>query len=305
MMRKIRGDPMHRYLRAVGFKKFIRKRDIRSLINLSVSDSSHSIVLGDEEERYEYFDKAFGKNFGLRIFGYYEDNGRFNTEYYFPYSENEIVSTTEYCNIERHSDRVSFGGIVEDNAMGVSLIFHLSNGIDFIHDQRMSADPIPVKGIALNGLCTEGKILLPLYKTDRQLEKIRTSEKKRDHLIRNARNGDESAMEKLAMADMNIFQNVSERLAHEDVYSIVDTCFMPYGLESDQYSIIGEILQMDRHVNTLTGEICWRFVLECNNLTLSVMINEDDLMGEPAVGRRFKGDIWLMGKILYDKKPLQ
>lgn len=296
---------MHRYLRAVGFKNFIKKRDIRGLINLCISEPAKSLVLGDNEDRYEYFDKAFGKNFGVRIFGSYDETGRFTEEYYFPYAENEEISTTEYCNIERHSDRISFGGIVEDSAMGVSLIFQLSNGIDYISHQRSVKDPVRIRGIALNGLCTEGKILLPLYKTERQKEKIRTAEERRDHLIQNAKNGDESAMEKLAIADMNIFQNVSERLAHEDVYSIVDTCFMPYGLESDQYSVIGEIRKVDRVVNTLTGEICYQFVLECNNLIVTVMINEDDLYGEPAVGRRFKGDIWLMGKILYYESEFQ
>ena len=102
-------------------------------------------------------------------------------------------------------------------------------------------------------------------------------------------------MESLAVEDMNIFQNVSRRIEREDVYSIVDTCFMPYGLESDQYAVVGEIHKVEKIKNRLTGEECWRLLLECNNLMLSTTINSVDLLGEPAVGRRFKGDIWLQG----------
>lgn len=37
--------------------------------------------------------------------------------------------------------------------------------------------------------------------------------------------------------------------------------------------------------------------LECNDMDLDICINEKDLLGEPDVGRRFKGVIWLQGNI--------
>lgn len=39
--------------------------------------------------------------------------------------------------------------------------------------------------------------------------------------------------------------------------------------------------------------------INCNDLIFDVCINEEDLMGEPKVGRRFKGNIWLQGKIAF------
>ena len=39
--------------------------------------------------------------------------------------------------------------------------------------------------------------------------------------------------------------------------------------------------------------------LECNEMTLEVCINKIDLYGEPMVGRRFKGVVWLQGYINY------
>ena len=32
----------------------------------------------------------------------------------------------------------------------------------------------------------------------------------------------------------------------EDLYSIIDSCFMPCGVECDQYSIIGEIKEVEK-----------------------------------------------------------
>ena len=37
--------------------------------------------------------------------------------------------------------------------------------------------------------------------------------------------------------------------------------------------------------------------IECNDLLMDVCINKEDLYGEPEVGRRFKGVIWLQGMI--------
>ena len=35
--------------------------------------------------------------------------------------------------------------------------------------------------------------------------------------------------------------------------------------------------------------------LECNDMGFDICINAKDLLGEPEIGRRFKGSIWLQG----------
>ena len=42
--------------------------------------------------------------------------------------------------------------------------------------------------------------------------------------------------------------------------------------------------------------------LDCNGLEFDVCINENDLLGEPQVGRRFKGVIWLQGYINFPEE---
>ena len=72
---------------------------------------------------------------------------------------------------------------------------------------------------------------------------------------------------------------------------------MPYGVECDQYSVLGEITGMRAAANRMTGEQIYVLTLYCNELVFDVCINQRDLYGEPQVGRRFKGIIWLQGQI--------
>ncbi len=72
---------------------------------------------------------------------------------------------------------------------------------------------------------------------------------------------------------------------------------MPYGVECDQYSILGEIMNCNKIQNQYTGEIIHRMTINCNELIFDLCINEADLLGEPAAGRRFKGIIWMQGYI--------
>ena len=106
--------------------------------------------------------------------------------------------------------------------------------------------------------------------------------KNRNNLIEAAKNGDEDAMETLTIEDI-------------DLYSIIDSCFMPCGIECDQYSVIGEIKEIRKIKNKYTNEEIYWLNLECSDLNFVICINGKDLLGEPAVGRRFKGQIWMQG----------
>ncbi|MCR5802289.1 MAG: DUF3881 family protein, partial [Lachnospiraceae bacterium] len=111
-------------------------------------------------------------------------------------------------------------------------------------------------------------------------------------------------IETLTLEDMDTYNTISKRIKNEDVYSIVDTSFMPYGVECDQYSVIGDILAFRKVENHITGEEIYILTICCNDLTFDVAINIIDLFGEPQVGRRFKGVIWLQGNINYPDDEL-
>ena len=60
-----------------------------------------------------------------------------------------------------------------------------------------------------------------------------------------------------------------------------------------------EILELSEVRNTYTDEKVYQMTLECNNMVFRMAINEADLLGEPAVGRRFKGQVWLQGRVQF------
>lgn len=77
----------------------------------------------------------------------------------------------------------------------------------------------------------------------------------RNNLLEAAKKGDEDAMETLTIEDIDLYSQVSRRAMKEDLYSIVDSSFMPCGIECDQYSIIGEITNIETKENRVSGEM--------------------------------------------------
>ena len=130
-----------------------------------------------------------------------------------------------------------------------------------------------------------------------QIELDRQSTKRRTQMMNEARCGDEEAMENLTMEDMDTYAMISRRIVDEDILSIVDTFFMPYGMECDRYHVLGEITDLMESENVLTGDKLYQITIQCNDMEFDVCINQKDLMGEPQIGRRFKGVVWLQGKI--------
>ena len=137
--------------------------------------------------------------------------------------------------------------------------------------------------------------MLPVKKTPKQAEDLKQAARKRGSLLEAARRGDEQAIETLTVEDIDLYSMVTKRIIKEDMYSIIETCFMPSGIECDQYSIIGNILSVNLVANDLTNEEIYRLRIECNDMIFTIAINKADLLGEPAPGRRFKGQIWMQG----------
>lgn len=142
-------------------------------------------------------------------------------------------------------------------------------------------------------------ILLPIKKNKISSKKNMEEQRKRSQLIAAAKEGDEEAIESLTIEDIDMYTRISHRILSEDVFSIVETTFMPCGVECDQYSVVGEILDLKSDENIYTGEKIYIMALECNNMIVSMAINALSLLGEPKVGRRFKGQIWLQGTVKF------
>lgn len=284
---------MHKFMRTIGFGTYQKKQDMDKLLRRLAKEASCIRHLEEKDGTGLYELRAeMAPGMGVALVGRMNSRGAFSREYYFPYVLATDVSSNAECSIQRHAERETFAGLLDEYRVGISLIFYMENSLEY-RIRRQSQLPTTAKGVLLSGLSVQGKILFPVQKTKKQSEDLKRAAKKRTSLLEAAKRGDEDAIETLTVEDIDLYSMVSRRIIHEDMYSIIETCFMPCGVECDQYSIIGNILEMDTRRNCLSGEDVYVLKLDCNDMVFSVAINKKDLLGEPMPGRRFKGQIWM------------
>lgn len=285
---------MHRYLRSIGFGTYQKKREIEKLLAELEQTAARRRIQIDTDTNLCEARAEVAPGMGVVMMGEMDERGIFRREYYYPYMTGSDVSSSAECSIQRHAEKETYAGLLDEYRVGISLIFYLDNGFEY-RERKLDRVSRKVESVNLMGLAMDGKILLPLHKTRKQIEMARVALKDRNSLLEAAKNGDEDAMETLTIEDIDMYSQISRRVMKEDIYSIVDSCFMPSGIECDQYSVIGEILRIEEKENRVTGEMVYDLTLDCNDMVFHVGVARRDLMGEPKVGRRFKGQIWMQG----------
>ena len=289
---------MHKYLRAIGFSDYKNRQKMKDLIaDIVLNGTTRSYTTNQDDILLGEFCKDFGDGIGIAVCGEFDDNDKFIYDYYYPYLRGTGITSEEDVSIERHAAKESYAGICDDIKVGVSIIFYLQNMIPYVKAQACKNLPVRGTTLTLSALSLQGTVMMPIKKDEHQKRRIQKDSRNRTNLIAAARQGDEDAIETLTLEDMDIYTTISKKIHKEDVFSLVDTYFMPYGVECDQYSSLGEITDCHMITNTLTGEKVYQLTVYCNELSFDLCINAEDLFGEPAVGRRFKGTIWLQGFI--------
>lgn len=289
---------MHSYLRSIGFSKITKRKEMQELIRDVIDSYDEKYVVENHPDgAFAEFSKNYGCDCGITVCGQYDEDNQFQVEYSFPFFRGTGITTQEKVTIERHADKESFAGACDDLRIGVTLIFYLQNPAEYILES--SKGTFGGQPLTLTGLAKKGTILLPVQKDKEAVIVAQESTRNRTNLIEAARNGDEEAMESLTMEDMDTYSMISERIVTDDILTIVDSYFMPYGIECDQYSVMGEIVDFMTFKNIITGEEICQITIDCNDMLFDVCINREDLLGELKIGRRFKGIIWLQGQLHY------
>lgn len=291
---------MHKYMRAIGFSKLGDRREEQRLITDIIMNATYrSYTSNGEDTILAEFCEDFAPGMGIAVCGEFDADEKFSYDYFYPYLRGTGISSCEDVSVERHADKESYAGVCDDIKVGVSLIFYLQNIVPYVKAQTMDMLPVTGTTLTLSGLSISGNIILPIGKDESEKQRIQKASMSRNKLIAAARRGDEDAIESLTLEDMDIYSTISKKILTEDVFSLVDTYFMPYGVECDQYSVMGEILDISLRVNKITHEEIYVMHLCCNDLEFDICINKNDLYGEPQIGRRFKGVIWMQGYINY------
>ncbi len=287
---------MHSFLRSIGFRDISKDRLNEIIREITYNPEHMDVTMDSEGNQFVELRREVAKGIGLSLRGSYEFGDEFHLDYYFPYFTGELQSTNCEVEIIRQSDKESYQGLCDDIRVGIDLIFYLQNMFTLLQSDQRDKKIVDFGGVCLSGLCTEGVVLLPMKKA----ENVNNTERKireRNDLLIAARNGDVKAMEKLTINDMDTYSVLQKRLQHEDVLTIVSSYFMPSGIECDKYEVLGEITGVRSVVNTISMESLFLIDLICNHMPMQIVVNEKDLLGEPAIGRRLKAKIWLQGKM--------
>lgn len=289
---------MHHYLRAVGFSEIKTKKELRELL-YSVIEGSDTInnIDTDRKSIIVEYTKQFAGPCGLYIRAEIDEDKNLVVDYYFPFLNSSVISTCEDLSVERHAANESFAGIVEDIRVGASIIFYMQNGVEYMKQFAKKSFNRSGNTIYLAGLSTNGTILLPIKKNAKEVQKVKQVSSDRRAKIAAAREGNEEAIEKLTLEDIDTYSAISKRIQKEDIFSLVDSYFMPYGIECDQYSVLAEIEECNMYHNYITDEEIYVMTLNMNEFKFELCINKKDLLGEPQIGRRFKGSFLLQGKV--------
>ena len=292
---------MHDFLRAVGFSQIKDKSEYQEILR-NVLDEPTEVFMSpcSMKSAFGGMAKAYADSMGIMAFGEFTPEADLEPEFYFPYLKGRTVTATEFISIEKQPDKESYMGVCDDIDLGVSLIFQLLNMKDYMeysikHDRLLKKFPLKLSGLSLSGT-----IILPVLRLKGHKERRKMETTHRNQMLAAARQGDQEAIESLTLEDIDLYTSISRRAKTEDVLTIVESYFMPYGISCDQYAVLGNILSVDTMTNFSTGEEICRMSLECNDLVFDVCINKKDLYGEPAAGRRFRGNIWLQGIVDFD-----
>ena len=316
---------MHKYLRAVGFSQYEKKSQVDSFFkeNLKEEHLTSTYITQDMRLCGQY-NIPVCNGAGISVIGEQEKDQLALIDFYYPYLKGYDYTLIQECTIEKHSDKESYAGIIDDYRLGIALIFYLTNGNVYnslIKTHKIS--DIKIDKIYLSALSVSGRIILPIDKKELSGNEFSDKDKvnpnyEYDEDYDEDDEDDDAPITTRIIGDMDDFSEglgkpisigigiklprnpigyQENRLKNEDLYSIVETSLVPYGIECDKYQIVAEILSVNRKVNQYTDETLVEMRVDTMGLQFNLMINENDLEGEPLPGRRFRGVIWLLGEV--------
>ena len=181
---------MHQYLKAIGFNNLKTKKDMRELLKQVETNFTHQTIVSYKDwADYCEFQKEYGQNVGITICGELDEDENFDPDYYFPYFEGSGITTYAEVAVDKRIEKEEYVGICEDPKVGISLIFHLQNGIEYMRERQMGFVTGLATSVTFSGLALSGKILFPVRKSEEQVKTGKEEADNRKQLLNAARSG--------------------------------------------------------------------------------------------------------------------
>ena len=159
---------MHQYLKAIGFNNLQTKKELKELLDQVENTFTHQTIVSYQNwADYCEFQKEYGQNVGITLCGELDEFENFDADYYFPYFEGSGVTTYADVIVEKRIEKEEYVGICEDPKVGISLIFHLQNGIEYMRERQLGIATELAVSVTFSGLALSGKILFPVINSCR------------------------------------------------------------------------------------------------------------------------------------------
>ena len=156
---------MHQYLKAIGFDNIRTKNDLRNLLSDVEEKFTHQTIVSYRPgEDFCEIKKDYGQCIGVSLCGELDENDMFDPDYYFPYFQGSGISTYAEISVERKIEKEQYVGMCEDSRIGISLIFTLQNGIEYMRERQAGFTAELTPSVTLSGLALSGTVLLPVIK---------------------------------------------------------------------------------------------------------------------------------------------
>lgn len=235
---------MNKFFPAIGFSGPMTSVGVQHLVNeVLIAPKYRAYTTYGDDTLLAEFRENFGPGFGVSVVGEFDSNDQFRYEYCYPFMTSEDVTTEKKVEIEPRIREEAYAGSFDDARVGVTVIFQLQNLIEYYKRYGEGGNAMAEDRIVSTSLCAlsvDGSILLPIEKSAGEAEKSRKWSERRTDVVERAMNGDNGAMQSLTLEDMDLYTAVSKHIQTEDVYTVVDSYFMPYGVECDLYSLMGK-----------------------------------------------------------------
>lgn len=152
---------MHQYLKAIGFENIQTRKDLKKLLKEVEENFTHQTIVSYRPgEDFCEFQKEFGQDVGITLCGELDDEEHFEAAYYFPYFEGSGVTTYAEIDVQRKIEKEQYVGLCEDSKIGISLIFTLQNGVEYMREKQVGLAKDVQTSVTFSGLAQGGLSLI-------------------------------------------------------------------------------------------------------------------------------------------------
>ena len=144
---------MHKYIKAIGFHKINSEKEWNRILRQAENEfTGYERISLEGDIDFCELRKEYGVGIGICSYGQIDEDEIFEREYYLPYFVGSGITSYADIIVEKRSDREAYIGICEDAKVGVSLIFHLQNGMEYMKEYQLGRIPKKSTSVTLLSL---------------------------------------------------------------------------------------------------------------------------------------------------------